>query len=171
LKTASHLERNSFEGAESECGEAAIKLAFDTATKPDERLAKIILADPHRIYRKWLLEEYGALKGRDPEAYSRLRCADPSRRCPVQIGVVAGQCGHGGKVDASGNAAAPLSTTSPFWHGPRRPGGRMAKATWPNRAALALASFTIASRASTFDASFRNAMEGSTRILSGPEVN
>jgi putative DNA primase/helicase len=57
----------------AECGEAAIKLAFDTATKPDERLAKIILADPHRIYRKWLLEEYGALKGRDPEAYSRLR--------------------------------------------------------------------------------------------------
>jgi len=54
-------------------GEDAVKRAFDSALKPDDLLVKIILADPLRVFSGWRRKAYAELKGRNQEAFERLR--------------------------------------------------------------------------------------------------
>jgi phage/plasmid primase-like uncharacterized protein len=56
-----------------ECGHEALRNSFAKALKPAELITSIVLADPHVVHRKWLMQEYRAMKVYAAEAHSRLR--------------------------------------------------------------------------------------------------
>jgi phage/plasmid primase-like uncharacterized protein len=61
---------NDFNDLAVHCGEEAVTRSFEGVMKPDDLFAKVVLTDPHSIFRPWRKEEYQRL---NPEAKSRLR--------------------------------------------------------------------------------------------------